>query len=132
MGQRLLLGWLHAQLGIVAARRGEAAAACASVGVACEIALALDAPALKAKATVAFAELVHRTGHPVAARLALRIAAAEPSLSAGDREELARPESRWEEVALPALPDMTLDALLQRAAVEAPAGFASLVAFLAR
>jgi hypothetical protein len=132
MGQRMLFGWLQAQLGIVAALRGDVPAACASVGCACEIALGLQVPLLKAKATVAFAELVHRTGHSLAARQALRIASAEPSLSEGDREELARPLARWEQTPLPALPEMTLDSLLQRAALEAPGGFASLVAFLGR
>jgi predicted ATPase len=132
MGQRMLFGWLQAQLGIVAALRGDVPAACASVGCACEIALGLQVPLLKAKATVAFAELAHRTGHSVAARQALRIASAEPSLSEGDREELARPLARWEQTPLPALPELTLDSLLQRAAVEAPGGFASLVAFLGR
>ncbi|MGM9490445.1 ATP-binding protein [Ideonella sp. YS5] len=132
-GQRLLLGWLHAQLGIVAALRGEVASASASVSAACEIALGLQAPLLKAKATVAFAQLVYRLGHAVAARQALRIASAEPSLSAGDREELARPLAQWSEVedtALPALPAIDLDGLLQRATVEASGGFVSLVASL--
>ena len=50
-----------------------------------------------------------------------------------DREELERPIAQWKEaqdVALPPLPQMNLDTLLQRAAVEASSGFASLVAFL--
>jgi hypothetical protein len=85
---------------------------------------------LKASAALAFARLVHGTGHVIAAQQILRTAAADPRLSEADRKDLAKQQSGWGGTGLPSLPGLSLDALLQRASAEAGAGHAPLVSAL--
>ena len=129
-GQRMMLGLARADLGIVALRCGDVAAARESVAAACVIALTLEAPALKSVAAMAFARLLHHTDHVEAARRVLALTASEPALVAADRAKLERLRFEWGAPAPSAQPGLTLDALLHRAAVEAPGGHAALIEFL--
>ena len=131
-GQRMLLCWVHAGLGSVALRRGDIVAARASIALACGVALALEAPTFKKVAVAALARLLQGTGQPAAAVKVLALAIAESGLNPADRDDLQRQSREWhaEPVAAPA--GMTLDALLQRVAVELPDKHAELVAFLDR
>jgi len=130
-GQRLMLGLARADLGVVALRRKDFAAATESIAAACAMALTLEAPGLKSAAAMAFARLLREAGHAEAARRVVVVTASEPALVAADRVKLDRLRLEWGAPAQDAASvPMTLDALLHRAAVEAPRGHAALISFL--
>jgi hypothetical protein len=81
---------------------------------------------------LAFAELLEAQGHPGAARRVLGFAAAEPSLSAPDRDELM---AAWTRRAAPAVadppwPGWGLADLMQRITAEETQAHAPLIAAL--
>lgn len=86
-GQRQVLGHAHVELGIVALRSGDLHAARESIAAACAIAFTLESPALKAKAAMAFARLLHQGGHVESARGVLARTATEPTLGAAERAD---------------------------------------------
>lgn len=130
-GQRMLLCWVHASLGTVALGRGDAVTARVSIALACGIALELEAPMFKKVAVLALARLLHHAGHCEAAGQVLMLAGDEPRLNPADRADLQRQRDAWGLAASAPRAGPTLDALLQRAAVELPRGEAALAAFLA-
>ncbi|WP_280152007.1 BTAD domain-containing putative transcriptional regulator [Piscinibacter sp. XHJ-5] len=128
-GQRMLLCWVHASLGSVALQRGDVVTARESIALACGIALALEAPTFKKVAVLALARLLHGTGHAAAAGKVLTLAIAEPGLSPADRDDLRRQSREWHSEPLAAPGGLTLDALLQRVAIDLPDKHEDLVAF---
>jgi predicted ATPase/DNA-binding SARP family transcriptional activator len=131
-GLRSLAAWLKVQLARVAARRGELASARSLLADAAMMAVALGAQSVKPAVVQAFAELLEAQGQPGVARRVLGFAAAEPSLSAPDRDELM---AAWTRRAAPAVadppwPGWSLAELMQRISAEAEHAHAPLIAAL--
>jgi tetratricopeptide (TPR) repeat protein len=130
-GQRMVEGALRADLGQIALRRGDTTAARESIATACEIALTLEAPGLKAVAVTALAHLLRQGGQLVAARRVLALATSDSALAEADRAGLERLHLQWgTETLVDGRPGLTLDAVLQRAAIALPSGHAALIALL--
>jgi predicted ATPase len=131
-GLRSLAAWLKVQLARVAVRSGELDGARSLLADAAAMALALGAQSVKPAVVQAFAELLDAQGEPGAARRVLGFAAAEPSLSAPDRDELM---AAWTRRAAPAAadppwPGWSLADLMQRITAEAGLAHAPLLAAL--
>jgi predicted ATPase/DNA-binding SARP family transcriptional activator len=131
-GLRSLAAWLKVQLARVAVRSGNLDRARSLLADAAALALALGAQSVKPAVVQAFAELLDAQGEPGAARRVLGFAAAEPSLSAPDRDELM---AAWTRRAAPAVPDppwpgWSLAELMQRITAEAGLAHAPLLAAL--
>ncbi|MCW5593773.1 MAG: hypothetical protein KIS74_16860, partial [Burkholderiales bacterium] len=95
-------------------------------------ALSLGTASPKVSVVAAFAEMLAAAGEDAAARAAVALGLAIPSLNEADRKELdlvaaCLPEAGRTKRAAPRMP---LDELLQRLASEADAGHAALVATL--
>jgi predicted ATPase/DNA-binding SARP family transcriptional activator len=131
-GLRSLAAWLKVQLARVAVRRDELASARSLLADAAASAMALGAQSVKPAVVQAFAELLDAQGQPGVARRVLGFAAAEPSLSAPDRDELM---AAWARRAAPAAadppwPGWSLAELMQRIAAESAQAHAPLIAAL--
>jgi predicted ATPase/DNA-binding SARP family transcriptional activator len=131
-GLRSLAAWLKVQLARVAVRSGDLDGARSLLADAAALALALGAQSVKPAVVQAFAELLDAQGAPGAARRVLGFAAAEPSLSAPDRDELM---AAWTRRAAPAVadppwPGWSLAELMQRITAEAGLAHAPLLAAL--
>lgn len=131
-GLRSLAAWLKVQLARVAVRSGELDGARSLLADAAAMALALGAQSVKPAVVQAFAELLDAQGEPGAARRVLGFAAAEPSLSAPDRDELM---AAWTRRAAPAAadppwPGWSLADLMRRITAEAGLAHAPLLAAL--
>jgi len=127
-----LAGWLKMQLARLAAWRGDMGAAHRYLSAGCELALALDAPSLKAAALLALAELLEAIERPSSARCILAFAKDQASISAPDREELRAEWALRGETPLPSpqWPGLALDELMRRLVIEADAHHTALIADL--
>jgi predicted ATPase/DNA-binding SARP family transcriptional activator len=131
-GLRSLAAWLKVQLVRVAARCGELDAARSLLADAAAMAMALGLQSVKPAVVQAFAELLEAQGQPGVARRVLGFAAAEPTLSAPDRDELM---AAWTRRAAPAVadppwPGWSLAELMLRISAEAEHAHAPLIAAL--
>lgn len=131
-GLRSLAAWLKVQLARVAVRCGELAEARTLLADAAAMAMALGAQSVKPGVVRAFAELLDAQGRPGVARRVLGFAAAEPTISAPDRDELM---AAWTRRAAPAVadppwPGWSLAELMQRITAEAAQAHAPLISAL--
>lgn len=131
-GLRFLACWLTARLARVACRQGRLEEARERLATGASSALALGTASPKVSVVAAFAEMLAAAGEAGAARAAVALGLAIPSLNEADRKELdlvaaGLPEAGRAKRGTPAMP---LDELLQRLASEADTGHAALVAAL--
>lgn len=131
-GLRFLACWLTARLARVACRQGRMEEARERLAAGALSALALGTVSARVSVVAAFAEMLAAGGEDAAARTAVAIGLAIPSLNEADRKELDLVAAGLPEAgrAKRAAPGMPLDELLQRVASEAGTGHAALVAAL--
>ncbi|HSW04086.1 ATP-binding protein [Aquabacterium sp.] len=132
-GLRSLAAWLQVHLARIVTRQGALGEARTLLADAAEVTLTLGMQSVKPSVMMAFAELLDAQGHARTARRVLGFAAAEPSLSAPDRDELlaAWTRRRPPQTADPPWPGWPLSELMQRIVAEAPLAHAPLIADLA-
>lgn len=131
-GLRSLVGWLTVQLARLAVRRADLPAARQLLADAATLSVAIGAQAIKPGVVLAFGELLVAQGQAGAARRVLGFAAAEPALSAPDRDELM---AAWSRCPVPAEPDPPwpgwgLTELMQRIAAESALAHGPMLAAL--
>jgi predicted ATPase/DNA-binding SARP family transcriptional activator len=131
-GLRFLACWLTARLARIACRQGRVEEARERLAAGASLALALGTTSPKVSVVAAFAEMLATAGEAAAARAAVALGLAIPSLNEADRKELdlvaaGLPDPGGKRRATPKLP---LDELLQRLVSEAGTGHAALVAAL--
>lgn len=131
-GLRFLACWLTARLARVAYRQGRVEEARERLAAGASSALALGTDSPKVSVVAAFAEMLAAAGEGEAARAAVALGLAIPSLNEADRKELDLVAAGLPEAgrAVRKAPAMPLDELLQRLASEAGSGHAALVATL--
>ncbi len=131
-GLRSLVAWFKVHLARVAVRQAALDDARTWLADAAALALSLGAQAIKPLVLNALAELLDAQGQPRAARRVLGFAAAEPTLSAPDRDELmaAFTRHRPPDTPDPPWPGWSLTELMQRIVAEAPLAHAPLIAAL--
>ncbi len=131
-GNRSVSCWMKLLLARVAVRRSELGAARAATAANTRLAVVLGSPSLYAVVLLVFAELLEAQGERAAARQVLAFAAAHPTITTSDRDDLrAEWAGRTSATVLdPPWPAITLDELLHRIVAEAEVAHGQLIAAL--
>ena len=129
---RVMACWVHMIATRLGVRRGDLGRARAELVAALDIARTIQRPILQRSAIVTFAELLAGQGETRAARRVMTFVAAHPTTTNAERTDievkLARlPGGHGSD---PPWPGLTVDALVERIAGEAPEAHAGLVALL--
>ena len=131
-GNRAVESWLLLQLTRLALRSADAAAARSHLASSLGLAVAVGAPAFQMAGVTIFAEILAAEGQIDVARAVLAFAAAHPSTSAPQREEIGAQLARLPaaDAEAPRWPSIELPELVDRIVVESGIGHRPLIAAL--
>lgn len=127
-GYRGIVAWMQMTSARIARIRGDLPHSRAALAEGITTAREIGLMALLAGSLMPWAELLHAQGELDIARRMLAFAAAHPMTAAPDRDEMQRLLQRWGGAGAAPWPEaLSLEALLPRAVLEAPAAYAPLI-----